>query len=52
MNGYRVFRAPVGFRDQKMPGHCKLLVRDEPVASIAQEALEGFVWAALKSRVN
>ncbi len=42
MNGYWVFAAPFGYRYDKVPGHGKLLVRNEPVASIIQEALEGF----------
>ena len=41
-NGYWVFQAPVGYRYQKIAGHGKLLVRDEPYASILQEALEGY----------
>jgi len=42
MNGYWVFHAPPGFRYEKIKQHGKLLVRDEPMASIIQEALEGF----------
>ena len=42
MNGYWVFQAPLGLKYQKEPMHGKVLVRDEPVASIIQEALEGF----------
>ncbi len=42
MNGYWVFQAPVGYRYEKSGGHGKVLVRDEPLASIVQEALEGF----------
>jgi len=42
MNGYNVFAAPVGYKYEKRSGHGKLLVRDEPVASIVQEALEGY----------
>ncbi|MEM9354983.1 MAG: recombinase family protein [Pseudomonadota bacterium] len=42
MNGYWVFHAPPSYRYQKTPGHGNLLVRDEPLASIIQEALEGF----------
>lgn len=43
MNGYWPFAAPLGYRHaiiKGVPG--KLLVRDEPVASIVQEALEGY----------
>ncbi len=42
MNGYWPFACPVGFRYQKTSGHGNLLVRKEPLASIVQEALEGY----------
>ena len=42
MNGYWVFHAPPGYRYEKVDGHGKLLVRNEPLATIIQEALEGF----------
>jgi len=42
MNGYWVFQAPVGYKFERVSGHGKLLVRDEPLASIVQEGLEGF----------
>jgi len=42
MNGYWCFAAPVGYRYKRVHGHGNMLVRDEPVASILQEALEGF----------
>ena len=42
LNGYCVTNAVVGYRYEKVAGHGKLLVRDEPVASIIQAALEGF----------
>ncbi len=41
-NGYWVFHAPLGYKYEKVAGHGKLLVRDEPNASILQEALMGF----------
>ncbi|MCP4099369.1 MAG: recombinase family protein, partial [Planctomycetaceae bacterium] len=41
-NGYWVFHAPPGYKYEKVEGHGNLLVRDEPLASIIQEALEGF----------
>ncbi len=40
--GYAVFRAPRGYRYIKQRGNGKVLVRDEPLASIIQEALEGY----------
>ncbi|MEM1344397.1 MAG: recombinase family protein [Pseudomonadota bacterium] len=42
LNGYWVFPAMAGYRFEKVPGHGKLLVRDEPVATVLQEAMEGF----------
>src|SRR5574338_397185 len=42
MNGYWPFACPVGYRYEKVNGHGKMLVRDEPLASIVQEALEGY----------
>jgi len=42
LNGYWVFRAPIGFKFQRVTGHGNMLVRDEPMASIIQEAMEGF----------
>ena len=41
-NGYWPFACPVGYRYQRVPGHGNMLVRNEPQASIVQEALEGF----------
>ena len=40
--GYYVFAPPTGYEYRKVSGHGKLLVRDEPVASIIAQALEGF----------
>ena len=42
MNGYWVFHAPIGYRYERVAEHGKLLVRDEPYASIIAEALEGY----------
>lgn len=43
LNGYWPFACPIGYRHGRMPGHNgKVLVRDEPAASILQEALEGY----------
>ena len=40
--GYFVFRTPVGYRYEAVKGRGKMLVRNEPWASIVKEALEGF----------
>lgn len=42
LNGYWPFACPVGYRHQRVPGHGNMLVRNEPLASIVQEALEGY----------
>ncbi|RDJ21098.1 recombinase [Bosea caraganae] len=42
MNGYWVFRAPIGYRYDRVAGHGKLLVRSEPNATAVQQAFEGF----------
>ena len=52
MNGYWVSHAPVGFKFEKVHGHGKLLVRNEPLASIVQEALEGFASGRFETRAE
>ena len=52
LNGYWVFAAPVGYRYQRTPGHGNLLVRDEPIASIIAEALEGYASGRLDTQVE
>jgi len=52
MNGYWVFQAPVGYRYDKAGGHGKVLVRDEPLASIIQEALEGYASGRFQLQVE
>ena len=42
MNGYWSFRAPIGYKFERVAGHGNLLVRDEPVASLIQEIFEGY----------
>lgn len=41
-NGYWPFRCPIGFRVERQAGHGKMLVRDEPYATIIADVLEGF----------
>ena len=52
MSGYWVFWRPKGYRYEKTRGQGKMLVRDEPMASIVQEALEGFACGRLESQVE
>lgn len=42
LSGYWVFRAPIGYKYEDTFGHGQLLVKDEPVASVLKEGLEGF----------
>ncbi len=52
LNGYWVFHPPLGYHyKDKVEGHVgKLLVKKEPVASIVQEALEGFASGRFESQ--
>lgn len=48
--GYYVFHPPVGYRYARNLEHGKLLVRDEPLASIITEVLEGFASGRFSSQ--
>ena len=51
MNGYWCFNPPEGYRFAHEAGHGgKIMVRDEPVASIVQEALEGYASGRLETQ--
>jgi site-specific DNA recombinase len=50
--GYSVFNAPIGYKYAADRAHGKILVRDEPVASILAEALEGFASGHLQSQAE
>lgn len=49
MNGYWLTKAPIGYRIERVPGHGKMLVRDEPLASIIADAMEGFASGRLQT---
>ena len=49
MGGYWVFHAPIGYLYEKLPGHGKMLVRDEPYATIIQQVLEGYASGSLET---
>ena len=51
-NGYWVFAVPIGYKREKTSGHGKHLVRDEPLASIIQEAMEGYASGRLDSQAE
>jgi site-specific DNA recombinase len=42
MNGYWPFNAPIGFKFEQTRGRGKVLVHDEPKASVIKEAFEGY----------
>jgi DNA invertase Pin-like site-specific DNA recombinase len=48
--GYWTFDYPPGYRYGTVTGHGRLLVRDEPKASIIKEALEGFACGRFPSQ--
>lgn len=50
MNGYFCFHPPVGYKYERVNGHGKLLVKDEPVASVVKEALESFASGHLATQ--
>ncbi|MCT4654398.1 MAG: recombinase family protein [Cohaesibacter sp.] len=51
-NGYWVFQAPAGYRYERVSGRGKMLVRDEPLASVIQEALEGYASGRFESQAE
>ena len=50
--GFHVVRAPFGFKYEKSNRGGKLLVRDEPLASVVQEALEGYACGRFQTQVE
>jgi site-specific DNA recombinase len=52
MNGYWCFTANIGYKYKSIPGHGKLLVRDEPVASILAEALNGYASGRFQTQAE
>ena len=52
LNGYWCFQAPVGYQFKRITGQGNMLVRDEPIASIITEALEGFAAGRFETQVE
>ena len=52
MNGYWVFHKPIGYCYKHVSGHGKMLVRDEPVASLVKEALESYACGRFNSQAE
>ncbi|MDP2582290.1 recombinase family protein [Shimia thalassica] len=51
-NGFNVFKAPRGYKYVKAPGGGKIMVPDEPVASIVTEALNGFASGRFQTQAE
>lgn len=52
MNGYWPFISCMGYRHVSKPGEGRVLVRDEPMASIIQEAMEGYACGRFRSQAE
>jgi len=52
MDGYWVFQAPVGYHYMKQNPHGKIMVRNEPLSSIVQEALESYASGRFESHAE
>ena len=51
-NGYWPFISCIGFKHVQSPGQGRVLVRDEPLASIVQEGLEGYASGRFASQAE
>jgi len=51
-NGYWCFGAPIGYKFETQSGHGKILVRDEPVASILADAMTRYATGRLASQME
>ncbi len=52
LNGYWVHFAPIGYKYASKPGHGKVLVRNEPIASYVAEGLEGYASGRFQLRAE
>lgn len=52
LNGYWSFSKPPGYRYEARPGHGKVLVRDEPLATIIAEGMEGFASGRFQTQAE
>ena len=50
--GYWPFIGCMGFRTEERDGHGKILVRDEPLASILQEGMEGYASGRFQTQAE
>jgi len=51
-NGFWVWLPPLGYKYEDIKGQGKTLVRNEPIASIVQEGLEGFASGRFSSQIE
>ena len=52
LNGHWPFNPPIGFERKRLPELGNTFVRDEPVASVIQEALEGFASGRFQTQAE
>ena len=52
LNGYWIHNAPAGYKYETQKGHGKLLVRDEPLATIITEGFEGYASGRFESQAE
>ncbi len=52
MDGYWPFRPPFGYVQKKIEGHGKVMVPDEPYASMIREGLEGFASGRFETQAE
>ncbi len=52
LSGYWPFACPVGYRYERVTGRGKMLIRDEPVATVIQEALEAYAAGELETQAD
>ncbi len=52
LNGYWPFISCMGLKHVLMPGQGRVLVRDEPIASIIQEAMEGYASGRFQTQAE
>ncbi len=52
LNGYWCFPAGIGYKYETVPGHGKLLVPDEPIATHIKEAFEAYASGRLASQTE
>ena len=53
LNGYWPFQPPTGYKHVKSPGeHGKIIVPNDPIASIVREAFEGYASSRFDAKVE